>query len=197
MKPDSAPLPALPMPRGVRHASMISASTMVFPRLVYELVVKSHSIALAAGTTARAADVVLGRDGSSRPQPVAGSHVSATRNARRCGTCLELRFHIWPGRAHARPKLRKMFAVHHLSALNVACTVRAHRASRWRQRDKLLALQISGAIVDGERREGGRRTPRSLGRHDSRRFIAKSQTLHFGLRPRPHAAQHRLSVGGA
>src|SRR4029453_17540183 len=29
--PDKAPLPALPMPRGVLHASMISASTMVFP----------------------------------------------------------------------------------------------------------------------------------------------------------------------
>jgi hypothetical protein len=28
--PDKAPLPALPMPRGVLHASMISASTMVF-----------------------------------------------------------------------------------------------------------------------------------------------------------------------
>src|SRR5258707_15247981 len=27
--PESAPLPALPMPRGVLHASMISASTMV------------------------------------------------------------------------------------------------------------------------------------------------------------------------
>src|SRR5882762_7010458 len=32
--PDSAPLPALPMPRGVLHASMISASTMVFPLVV-------------------------------------------------------------------------------------------------------------------------------------------------------------------
>src|SRR4030088_1828454 len=29
--PDSAPLPALPIPRGVLHASMISASTMVVP----------------------------------------------------------------------------------------------------------------------------------------------------------------------
>src|SRR5437899_1738672 len=32
--PDKAPLPALPMPRGVLHASMISASTMVFFLLV-------------------------------------------------------------------------------------------------------------------------------------------------------------------
>src|SRR6266478_7121240 len=29
--PDSAPFPALPMPRGVLHASMISASIMIFP----------------------------------------------------------------------------------------------------------------------------------------------------------------------
>src|SRR6266496_4294276 len=32
--PDKAPLPALPMPRGVLHASMISASTMVFSFLL-------------------------------------------------------------------------------------------------------------------------------------------------------------------
>src|SRR5216683_663953 len=32
--PDNAPLPALPMPRGVLHASMISASTMVFPYMI-------------------------------------------------------------------------------------------------------------------------------------------------------------------
>src|SRR2546423_5142505 len=32
--PDKAPLPALPMPRGVLHASMISASTMVLFLLV-------------------------------------------------------------------------------------------------------------------------------------------------------------------
>src|SRR5438874_4786346 len=34
--PDRAPLPAFPMPRGVLHASMISASTMCLPQ-VYRL----------------------------------------------------------------------------------------------------------------------------------------------------------------
>src|SRR6185436_633811 len=43
--PDRAPLPALPMPRGVLHASIISASTMVLPshELVGRICCRSNS----------------------------------------------------------------------------------------------------------------------------------------------------------
>src|SRR4051812_28892485 len=37
--PAKAPLPALPMPRGVRHASMISASTLLFPSVSQSLLI--------------------------------------------------------------------------------------------------------------------------------------------------------------